>query len=311
MDKLKNIDSIERLKTKLEEDNSIDSAIADDILEAIEIYEAIQEEFTSAIYKDEIESLETELIDDVYPIIQNYHLNFIEPLVETLLKKLQSKAINLPSKDLRFERAKELEKKQNYTCKFCNEKLTLRNANGEYFWSCYNFPKCWGKRLLTKEESDYIYKNSPIVLEDKHKNNIKESQKDNGKNIANEDRTTLTSLKDNSLQEYYEILDYLSQGIDPISGEILNNNHFIHNQKIFNTLCFSKKLVLKEISKNNRKPSRPENAGKPWSSSQDNELLEMYKKGTKIKDISIHYKRSVGAIRARLLQLNVLHEDSF
>ena len=49
--------------------------------------------------------------------------------------------------------------------------------------------------------------------------------------------------------------------------------------------------------------SRPENAGKPWSEEDDRILCEMFERGCKRKEMKEYFKRTGGAIIARLEHL--------
>jgi hypothetical protein len=44
----------------------------------------------------------------------------------------------------------------------------------------------------------------------------------------------------------------------------------------------------------------------PWTTREDNELVEMYKRGGKIEEIAKHHRRRPGAIRARLQKLGLI-----
>lgn len=54
------------------------------------------------------------------------------------------------------------------------------------------------------------------------------------------------------------------------------------------------------------KPS-PENAGRPWSSEDESELLRLFKSGKDIVDLASHFKRTQRAITARLEYLGVIN----
>ena len=60
----------------------------------------------------------------------------------------------------------------------------------------------------------------------------------------------------------------------------------------------------------NQKPPRPqpENAGKPWTEEQDRELCGLYDSRTSIRQLSKHFKRTTGAITARLVRLGKIQE---
>ena len=47
------------------------------------------------------------------------------------------------------------------TCK-CGEIMHVRESDNGYFYSCSLFPKCFGKKQLTKEQSNVVYSNSVV-----------------------------------------------------------------------------------------------------------------------------------------------------
>ena len=59
-----------------------------------------------------------------------------------------------------------------------------------------------------------------------------------------------------------------------------------------------------------QKPPRPqpENTGKPWTEEQDRELCGLYDSRTSIRQLSKHFKRTTGAITARLVRLGKIQE---
>ncbi len=47
----------------------------------------------------------------------------------------------------------------------------------------------------------------------------------------------------------------------------------------------------------------PENAGKPWSDEDDKQLIAQFDDGAKFGDLARNFKRTAGAIEARLINL--------
>jgi len=52
-----------------------------------------------------------------------------------------------------------------------------------------------------------------------------------------------------------------------------------------------------------RQRSLPENAGNPWTTEEDNLLIEQFDKGLTVMEMAGHHKRTEGAIKSRLLKL--------
>lgn len=53
----------------------------------------------------------------------------------------------------------------------------------------------------------------------------------------------------------------------------------------------------------------PENAGKPWSPTCDEELSALFASGNTIADLAIYFQRTPNGIRARLVKLGLLDDD--
>ncbi len=105
------------------------------------------------------------------------------------------------------------------------------------------------------------------------------------------------------LSRAIEIINTLIDGIDPFTGEVYSKDSIFKNTEIIDSLTLSLKglIHLEKIKK--RATSLPKNAGRPWTIEFDNELINKFDNGTSIKDLSIYYKRTKGAIRARLIKL--------
>ena len=87
----------------------------------------------------------------------------------------------------------------------------------------------------------------------------------------------------------------------------------IRNQKRGKRGGFDKKILLLEVSDapiKAKKPDLPENSGKPWSHEMDKILCEMYDQGASKKELCDYFKRTSGAIAARLVRLGKIEERS-
>ena len=114
-----------------------------------------------------------------------------------------------------------------------------------------------------------------------------------------------------------EILQMLLNGIDPVTGEIFPDDHVCNEPNVIRAFHYAIAALGKECIQTQQndkgksdKAKNPltENAGKPWTSEDDGNLIEMYEKGVSITKIAAHYKRTKGAIRSRLVKLG-LEED--
>lgn len=98
-----------------------------------------------------------------------------------------------------------------------------------------------------------------------------------------------------------ELLSILADGIDPFTGEILPEDHVCNEPDMIRALY----LAVQQLGnvKTSVTRSRPENAGKPWSEEDDRILCEMFERGCKRKEMKEYFKRTGGAIIARLEHL--------
>ena len=110
-----------------------------------------------------------------------------------------------------------------------------------------------------------------------------------------------------SPQEAKVVIELLAKGIDPTSGEIINESA-LNNPQIIRALFIAVAALesAASIDKSNR--SQPSNAGRAWTHDDDVTLLDMYDSGKSIKDISAEFERTRGAIRSRLKHLGKLND---
>lgn len=101
------------------------------------------------------------------------------------------------------------------------------------------------------------------------------------------------------------ILTSLADGIDPLTGEVLANNHLCNQAEVIRALY----CVLGELGRVKAKPvkTEPENAGKPWTLEDDERLCKMFDKGATRREMCEYFKRSGGAIAARLVRLGKIN----
>lgn len=95
-----------------------------------------------------------------------------------------------------------------------------------------------------------------------------------------------------------EILEALSDGMDPITGEVLPVSDSCNKVDVVRALH----TVLKYLDQpqERTKRSQPANTGKPWLKDDEEILCRMFDTGCTPKEICNHFQRSKGAIAARL-----------
>ena len=95
-----------------------------------------------------------------------------------------------------------------------------------------------------------------------------------------------------------ELLSGLADGVNPLTGELLPDDCVCNQGEIvraFHTiLCAIPSKKAKIL---------PPNAGKPWTPEDDKKLADMYDSGSSKKDICGFFKRTDGAIAARLVRI--------
>jgi hypothetical protein len=106
-----------------------------------------------------------------------------------------------------------------------------------------------------------------------------------------------------------ELLELLAGGVNPITGEVLPDNDSCNQPDIIRALH----VALKQLEKADNKEKRlPMNAGKPWTEEDEETLSRMFDNGCSKKDICAYFKRTEGAIAARLVQLEkIQNRDEF
>lgn len=109
-----------------------------------------------------------------------------------------------------------------------------------------------------------------------------------------------------------ELLLILSDGINPLTGEILPDEDSCNQVEIVRALnTVIRALDAQQTNEKKPKPttsSSHENAGKPWTEADDNALCRMFDAGYSKKDICAHFKRSPGSIAARLVRLGKIEK---
>lgn len=102
------------------------------------------------------------------------------------------------------------------------------------------------------------------------------------------------------MEEHLEIIKHLSNGINPLTGEMLEDEHICQNAKISRALMVSVKSLENEIKRLERKNNLPKNAGNPWSSEEDDNLIMKFDNGNSVKELSEILERTEGSIQSRL-----------
>ena len=103
------------------------------------------------------------------------------------------------------------------------------------------------------------------------------------------------------VQQAKELLMVFADGIDPLTGEVLPDDHVCNKGEIVRALH----CAVEELS-HRQKKTLPENNGKPWTEELDDELCRLFDDDMKRKDLCAHFGRTSGAIESRLERLGKL-----
>ena len=105
------------------------------------------------------------------------------------------------------------------------------------------------------------------------------------------------------LQRAKELLSGLADGVDPLTGEVLPEDHVCNKAEIIRAFH----CVLKSLPGKASKP-QPENTGKPWNDADDAVLCQMFDAGSSKKEMCAYFKRSEGSLAARLVRLGKISD---
>ena len=97
-----------------------------------------------------------------------------------------------------------------------------------------------------------------------------------------------------------EVLLLMSDGVNPLTGEILPKDDLCNQPDIIRALHTAVAALEKA---NKPKPPLPKNAGKPWSVEDDATLCQMYDSGVSTAELAERFQRTTGAISSRLMRL--------
>ncbi|MBR0466873.1 MAG: hypothetical protein IJJ40_05200 [Clostridia bacterium] len=97
------------------------------------------------------------------------------------------------------------------------------------------------------------------------------------------------------------IIEALANGVNPITGEVFSKNSCFNEPDIIRALYVAKEQLIKVEKTSTRK--QLENAGKPWSKNDDEQLVRLFEDGKAIKEIAGLFQRTSGSINSRLKKL--------
>ena len=101
------------------------------------------------------------------------------------------------------------------------------------------------------------------------------------------------------IQYAKQILEGLADGMNPLTGEVLSKDDVCNDPEIIRALH----TILRMLDREKLSKHLPENAGKPWTKEEDDELCRRFDNGSTVKELSRTFKRTQGAITSRLEHL--------
>ena len=138
------------------EDIKILKTIADQI-DSVHMFRDEIEEFPYFEFKEDID----DAINRLFPIIETTEGLLIVNRVKKEIRGLIEKRQLLPNQseiknDRVISNAMIKLEANSGICKKCGGKMVVRKGKNDYFWGCSNFPNCWYKSPLKKEELNIL-----------------------------------------------------------------------------------------------------------------------------------------------------------
>lgn len=106
------------------------------------------------------------------------------------------------------------------------------------------------------------------------------------------------------------IIDSLANGIDPFTGEILEAGSLLNNPQVIRALFTAGGALEAAAKRAERKKRLPENAGRPWSDAESQDLVVNFDAGMGADQLAALFSRTKGSIAARLVRLGKIKERS-
>lgn len=102
------------------------------------------------------------------------------------------------------------------------------------------------------------------------------------------------------------ILTTLIQGCDPVSGEPLPRDCIIHRTEVLRALLAGLGALEQTAARAQRRAQLPENVGRSWTTEEEGELVEAFRRGDSPTDLARKHGRTLRAIEARLEKLGLI-----
>lgn len=105
-------------------------------------------------------------------------------------------------------------------------------------------------------------------------------------------------------QEAARIIDALCRGVDPTSGEAIEEG-ILREPDIIRALYLALRS-LEAVPTGSLKTEGPARAGQPWDRDEDRRLADEFKAGKTPSDLAKQHQRTRGAVDSRLTRLGLV-----
>ena len=107
-----------------------------------------------------------------------------------------------------------------------------------------------------------------------------------------------------------KIIRILADGVDPTTGEVLDDESPYQNPQVIRALFMAVKALEKIEARQKRERTLPANAGMSWSDEEDKQLVSDFKQGVSINDLSRKHQRTKGSIESRLVKHRLIEQKT-
>jgi hypothetical protein len=112
------------------------------------------------------------------------------------------------------------------------------------------------------------------------------------------------------IKEAMRIIKAAAEGVNPFTGEVLPRDSLYQHPDMVRAMYRALGALEVQQKRELKQKDVPENAGKPWSDEDDKRLTAEFDAGAKIGDMARIFKRSIGAIEARLVSMGKIQPPS-
>jgi len=99
------------------------------------------------------------------------------------------------------------------------------------------------------------------------------------------------------------ILAALADGTDPVTGEVFSADSPYQNPDVVRALHAAIAALQSRAAAAERSSSLPDNAGKAWSTAEEQLLVQNFDAGMSEPELAKAHQRTKGSIRSRLVRL--------